>query len=135
MSSGTLTAIVLILQNYSIPTKNYNCFEEIKLMTKMAKADEDMVLLAINYLYKLIVSQHYQLHWSPVLIYSTCLWLALETDTNYQIDIQGWHERTLLPIRDIKEMELIIRGSLGHQLMVTTTEFNEFKSEFLKKIG
>ena len=134
MSTEIHEAIALLLCNYAKVKYDDNVKDDIKIIIRNTKAEIDSILLAVNYIYKLVVANDHQLHWKPTTVFSTSLWIAIEVKDQIQIEIHKWHEKTSVSIRDLKSMEIIIKCSLGHQIYVSAQEFEMFKSEFLRHV-
>lgn len=113
--------------NFSIPRLK----EQLQNITLNTRTSYDAILVAMNFIYKLIHANQ-QLEWSPLAVYAVALWMACEVVENNRIAIQVWHERTQVPLRELKLVENVFRGSLGHQLYITSSEMDQFKLQFSK---
>eukprot|EP00835_Amoeboradix_gromovi_P002950 NODE_180_length_15790_cov_0.586706.p8 type:complete len:145 gc:universal NODE_180_length_15790_cov_0.586706:7110-6676(-) len=128
-------AVTMLLCKYANISYDDRIKDEIKCITQRTRPNIDSILLAVNYIYKLIVGNDHQLFWKPYVVYSTSLWIAMEIQELMQVDIHVWHEKTKIPLGELKKMELIIKGCLGHNLYLTPNEFDSFKIEFLKSVS
>eukprot|EP00834_Sanchytrium_tribonematis_P001416 NODE_34_length_36538_cov_0.612854.p24 type:complete len:145 gc:universal NODE_34_length_36538_cov_0.612854:33053-33487(+) len=109
--------------------------DELKIISRNTRADYEAILMAVNYIYKLVVLNDHKLDWKPNVVFAVALWISCEIRDQIQIEAQKWHEKTQIPMRDLKLVETVFKGSLGHQLFLTAAEFDQFKSEFSKRIS